>query len=107
MIFDDICKNIEFKVIKRDGEWDYVVNSGEFHLAERLKKGKISLVDLINAFEDDKDKVTINFNEDRDGILTAEINFYSTDDLVDWLAEVVLETFNGFYEYLSRYCGAR
>lgn len=105
MIFDDICKAIEFKVDEHNGEWDYVVKSKDYHLAERLNKGKISFVDLMNAYEDDKDNVTINFYEAKDGVLTAEVNFYADED--DWLAEVILKAYSGFYEFISRYCDAR
>ena len=106
MIFDEICKEIEFKKkTKVKGEFEYLLSTKEYHLAEMLNKNnKISFVDLLNRYEDDKDKVTISFNEN-DGITHANVYFYDTDDEDTLIAEIELTTFNGFNVYMSTYCG--
>ena len=105
MIFDDIARNIEFKVTDRKGEWDYVASLNEFHLALMLQKNKISLIDLMRGYEDDEktNLVTMAFKDDEYKITHVTVYFYENDD--DLLAEVLLETGYGFNEYLTRMCG--
>ena len=105
MIFDDIARNIEFKVTTRKGEWDYVVSLGKFHLAEMLQKNKISIIDLMRGYEDDEktNLVTMSFVDDEYRNTYVSVYFYENDD--DLIAEVLLETGYGFNEYLTRMCG--
>lgn len=106
MIFDDIARNIEFKVTDRKGEWDYVVSLNEFHLALMLQKNKISFMDLMRGYYEDDEKtnlVTMAFKDDEYKITHVTVCFYENDD--DLLAEVHLEADCGFNEYLTRMCG--
>ena len=101
MIFDEICKNIEFELDQVDG-W-YERTKGNFHLGEILNRDTVSFPELMNMYKDDSENVTILFYEDRDGGLCAEINFYDNDD---WFAGMYLRG-DGFTESLSEYCGAK
>ena len=101
MIFDEICKTIDFVLDEVDGDYEYT--KGNFHLGEILDKKTVSFPELMNMYEDDSKDATILFYEDRDGGLCAEINFYLYGD---WFAGMYLRG-DGFTEYLSKYCGAK
>ena len=105
MIFDEIAKNIDFKITSRKGEWDYVVSLGKFHLAEMLEKNKISIIDLMRGYEDDEktNLVTMSFADDEHKNTHVNVCFYEDSD--DLVAEVLLETDYGFNEYLTKMCG--
>ena len=106
MIFDSIAKEIEFKVADTDGEWEYAVSSGNYHLAEILNnKGKISMLDLLTYFEDDEKYATISFKEDDNKYTTATIRFYDKEDTDSLIAKVVLVSRDSFSSFLSGYCG--
>lgn len=102
MIFDDICKNIEFTVQKVEGDKDFI--DGNFHLGELLRNKKVSFVDLMNMYEDDSANATILFYE-KDWYMYADINFY--DDPNDSAVATIYLRGDSFTEYLSRYCGAK
>lgn len=101
MIFDEICKNIEFVVDDWNGEKDYIEDN--FHLGQLIAKKKVMFSDLMNMYEDDSANATILFYEDRDGGLCAEINFYDNDENV---GDIYLRG-DGFTEFMSKYCGAK
>lgn len=103
MIFDDICKNINFRKTNVKGEFEYILSTKEYHLAEMLNKNnKISFVDLMRGYEDDKDKVCISFTGNN-SITYVKVYFYDID-YDDCIATVELETYYGFNEYMTRYC---
>ena len=102
MIFDDICKNIEFVVDDINGDKGFLEN---FYLGELLNKKKISFPELIKLYEGDSANATILFYETKDGELDAEINFY--DDPNDSSVADIYLRGDSFTEYLSRYCGAK
>ena len=103
MIFDEICKNIEFTVDDVNGDKGFI--EGNFHLGELLRKKKVSFPELLYMYEDDSANATILFYETKDGELDAEINFY--DDPNDSSVADIYLRGDSFTEYLSRYCGAK
>ena len=106
MIFDTIAKEIEFKIADTDGDWEYVVSSGNYHLAEILNsKGKISMLNLLFYFEDDEKYVTISFKEDDNRYTTATVRFYDKEDTDSLIAKIVLVSKDSFSSLLSEYCG--
>lgn len=102
MIFDDICRNIEFTVQKVEGDTEFI--DGNFHLGELLRNKKVSFFKLMDMYEDDSANATILFYE-KDGYMYADINFY--DDPNDSAVATIYLRGDSFTEYLSRYCGAK
>ena len=102
MIFDDICRNIEFTVQKVEGNTEFI--DGNFHLGELLRnKKKVMPDDLMNMYEDDSANATMFLYETKDGEMFVEINFYEDDNN---MGTIYLRG-DSFTEYLSRYCGAK
>ena len=103
MIFDEICKNIEFVVDDFNGEVDWAIDN--FYLGKIIEKGKVMFPELMEMYEGDSANATIFFYESQDGGLCAEINFYE-DPNGSALADLYLRG-DSFTEFLSTYCGGR
>lgn len=102
MIFDDICRNIDFEIFRVNGDLNAVASSNKFHLALMLEKGKISFMDLMRGYEDDSKNVTMSFT-DKNGETYVNIIFYDDGDDI---LEVILKSKDGnFNSLLSAYCG--
>lgn len=103
MIFDAICKNIQFVVDDINGEKDYIADN--YHLGLLVsKKNKIMFPELMNMYEDDSENVTISFSETADRELCALIRFYDKDDNDDFVGDIYLRG-DSFTEFLTHYCG--
>ena len=101
MIFDEICKNIEFVFDDWNGEKGIIEEN--FHLGLIPNKKKVMFPELMRMYEDDSANATILFYEDRNGGLCAEINFYDNDDNI---GDMYLRG-DSFTEFMSKYCGAK
>lgn len=102
MIFDEICKNIDFELYSVDGEWEWVIDN--FHIASLVNnKKKISFVDLMNAYEDDEENVDMTFMDDNSGYHTmVSVYFHEDGDLVATL--LLKSKYDTFNSLLSKYC---
>ena len=66
MIFDNICRNIQFTVFDIEGEKRWIEDN--FHLGQLISnKKKVMFDDLMNMYEDDSANATMFFYETKDG----------------------------------------
>jgi len=117
MIFDEICKSMDFKV-------DYIINNINYKveiddvnkglndiegiscaIAQYLQKskGKINFSELINLYEIDSDITTLSFYGDNDETHVS-CKIHNKYNAKEWYYDVKLKCNDSFNGLMSEYC---
>lgn len=107
MIFDEICKVIDFTIdfVLDDGNYKIDINDvdeGISEITDYLRKSKkINFSKLMELYEDDSKRVTLSFRGENESYVSCKIY---TEDGSYLLYDIRLKSKDSFNDLMTKYC---